>query len=89
MQTIRLSEMTDEQRDALCYYIEYEASCYAHYGAMTWEDLVEEADSCIPDDWDGCEIETDDDDYQELRAWAQGLVMDYVDVLDDEEEDEE
>jgi hypothetical protein len=84
MKTIRLAEMTAEERDALCAYIEYEASCHAHDDAMTWDDLVETADSCIPDDWDGVEIETDDEDFQELRGWAQGLIMDYVDIMEDE-----
>lgn len=82
MRTLRLAEMTAESRDALTTYIEREASCHAHDEAMTWDDLVETADSCIPDDWDGCEIETDDEDFQELRGWAQGLIMDYVDVID-------
>lgn len=83
MKTIRLAEMTDDDRDALCAYIEYETSCYVHEDAMTWDDFVETADSCIPGDWNGLEIETDDDDYQELRVWTQGLLADYVDVIDD------
>ena len=89
MKTIRLAEMTDDDRDALCSYIEYETSCYAHYDAMTWEDFVETADSCIPDDWDDCEIETDDEDFQELRVWTQGLLADFVDVIDDDEDEDE
>lgn len=89
MKTIRLSEMTDDDRDALYSYIEYETSCYAHYEAMTWEDFEETADSCIPDDWNGVEIETDDEDFQELRGWAQDLLADFVDVIDDDEDDDE
>lgn len=83
MKTIRLADMTAEDRDALCAYIEKEVSCHAHDDAMTWEDFVETADSCIPDDWNDCEIEVDDDDFQELRVWTQGLLADYVDVIDE------
>lgn len=89
MKTIRLAEMTADERDALCAYIEYETSCYAHEDAMTWDDFVETADSCIPSDWNGLEIEVDDDDYQELRGWAQDLLADFVDVTDDEDDDDE
>lgn len=88
MKTIRLADMTAEERDALCAYIEYETSCYAHEDAMTWDDFVETADSCIPSDWNECEIEVDDDDYQELRVWTQGLLADFVDVIDDEEDED-
>ena len=89
MKTIKLADMTAEERDALCAYIEYETSCFVHYDAMTWDDFVETADSCIPSDWNDCEIETDDDDYQELRVWTQGLLADFVDVIDDDENDDD
>jgi hypothetical protein len=89
MKTIRIAEMTDDDIAALYSYIEYEISCHVHDEAMTWDDFVETADSCIPDDWNGREIETDDDDYQELRGWAQDSLADFVDVIDDEEDDEE
>lgn len=88
MKTIRLAEMTAEERAALDAYIEQEVSCHAHDDAMTYEDFVETADSCIPDDWNDCEIEVDDDDFQELQEWTQGLLADYVDVIDDEVCDE-
>lgn len=81
MKTIRLADMTAEERDALCSYIEKEVSCHANDDAMTWDDFVETADSCIPDDWNGREIEVEDDDFQELRVWTQGLLADYVNVL--------
>lgn len=41
-------------------------------------------DNHNPSDWNGLEIETDDDDYQELRGWAQDSLADFVDVIDDE-----
>lgn len=82
MKTIRLAEMTAEDRDALCSYIEKEVSCHAHDDEMTYEDFVETADSCIPDDWNGREIEVDDDDFQELREWTQGLLADFVNIID-------
>lgn len=88
METIRLADMTAEERDALCAYIEKEVSCHVHDEAMTWDDFVETADSCIPDDWNGREIETDDEDFQELRGWAQDSLADFVDVIDDEEDED-
>ena len=87
--TIRLAELTDDEMDALYSYIDYSASCHVHDEAMTWDEFVETADECIPGDWNGREIEVDDEDYQELRGYAQDELADWVDICDDEDDEDE